>query len=288
MKHVLKIAAVNLLLALPAFTAPKDPPCVEEVDALAATIARNTQNSERVAVIDHARLAIDTGVPMPPSILSIFSNPEVNTQLVAAHPLLGLDLPLKVLAYAEPGAAQATVAYADAEFLMRRHGMTDSSLFQPYEKTLMSTLAGIPKEIRIPVNTEGVEEGFGIIQMTSAHTLPETIIRLKNAILGQGDTVWFGQVDFQKDAVSQGVQIPGSTLLLFGGPKPGGLAMAEFPKLGLDAFCQKLLVYEAPGGSVKIAFNDIVKLAELHYGESNKPQQVINTRLSATCENAIK
>ena len=64
--------------------------------------------------------------------------------------------------------------------------------------------------------------------------------------------------------------------------------MAEFPKLGLDAFCQKLLVYEAPDGSVNIAFNDIVALAELHYGSSNKPQQVVNTRLTATFEEAVK
>ena len=64
--------------------------------------------------------------------------------------------------------------------------------------------------------------------------------------------------------------------------------MAEFPKLGLDAFCQKLLVYEDPQGGVKVAFNDIVAFAELHYGKSNPPQNVINGRLKKTFTEAIR
>jgi hypothetical protein len=49
--------------------------------------------------------------------------------------------------------------------------------------------------------------------------------------------------------------------------------MAQFTKLGLDAFCQKLLVYEDTSRNAKFAFNDLVYFSELHYnGKSNKPQ----------------
>ena len=64
--------------------------------------------------------------------------------------------------------------------------------------------------------------------------------------------------------------------------------MADFPKLGLDAFCQKVLVYEDAETIVRVAFNDIVALAELHYGRSNPPQNVINTRLRETFVKAIE
>ena len=64
--------------------------------------------------------------------------------------------------------------------------------------------------------------------------------------------------------------------------------MADFPKLGLDAFCQKLLVFEDEDGNVQIAFNDIVAFAKLHYGRSNMAQQVINTRLKQTFKKATQ
>ena len=64
--------------------------------------------------------------------------------------------------------------------------------------------------------------------------------------------------------------------------------MAKFPKLGLDAFCQKLLVYEDDEGKVRVIFNDITKMAELHYGTSAEPHKVINGRLATTFEGAIR
>ena len=73
-----------------------------------------------------------------------------------------------------------------------------------------------------------------------------------------------------------------------GGPAPGGKAMETTPKIGLDAFCQKLLVYEDLNGIVWIAFNDIVAFSELYYGLSTKPQNMINQRLTATFSKAVK
>ena len=106
--------------------------------------------------------------------------------------------------------------------------------------------------------------------------------------MSQDDTVWFGEIDFSSEAAEQGVELPDAVLLLFGGPGPGGVAMADFPAIGLDAFCQKLLVYaDADGGSVVI-FNDIAAFAELHNGTSAKPHHALNERLTATFQKAIQ
>ena len=64
--------------------------------------------------------------------------------------------------------------------------------------------------------------------------------------------------------------------------------MMTSPKIGLDAFCQKLLVYEDTDGVVWVAFNDIVAFANLYYGAATKPHQMINQGLFATFLKAVK
>ena len=68
----------------------------------------------------------------------------------------------------------------------------------------------------------------------------------------------------------------------------GGVAMADFPAIGLDAFCQKLLVYAGDDGGSVVIFNDIAAFAELHYGSSAKPHHALNERLKATFQKALQ
>ena len=63
--------------------------------------------------------------------------------------------------------------------------------------------------------------------------------------------------------------------------------MMTSPKIGLDAFCQKLLVYENESNEVWVAYNDIVAFADLYYQTSTKPQQMINQRLKMTFSKAV-
>jgi uncharacterized protein (DUF302 family) len=76
--------------------------------------------------------------------------------------------------------------------------------------------------------------------------------------------------------------------LLFGGPAPGGVAMRDFPAIGLDAFCQKLLVYQDDTGQTRVIFNDIAAMARLHYGRSAEPHDLLNQRLTETFKTALK
>lgn len=261
-------------------------PLVQAVDELQQQIAANTDRFVPVATIDHARLASEAGVEMPPCIVTIFSDPESNAPLIQSNPLIGLDLPHRILAYAEPGASAANIAFGDANYLARRHSIADPALLSPYGRVLDEALVGISTEMQLPVAVDGIDDGFGIHNLVSEHSFSETVSRLKAVVSGQGDTVWFGDLDFQAEAAPQDIDVRPTTMLLFGAPAPGGMCMAEFPRLGLDAFCQKLLVYEDDQQQVRVAFNDIVSFATLHYGRNNPPQEVVNSRLDAAFRSA--
>lgn len=259
-----------------------------EVDALQSTVVANKRNLKELFKIDHCRLAKKSGVTMPPCVVTLFSDPAINTPLIMANPRVGVDLPIKVLAYSEVGGRGPSVAFVTPEFLEQRHAGINREQCAEFERALNSLLTGIPDSQRSPISLNGVTSKFGLIELTSEFPPAETEKRIKAAVLEQGDTVWFGELDYQRDAAALGTEIPFAKLLLFGGPGPGGKAMAEYPKLGLDAFCQKLLVFEDDQGQLKVAFNDIVAFAKLHYGGSNGPQKIINGRLKKTISTAIK
>jgi uncharacterized protein (DUF302 family) len=64
--------------------------------------------------------------------------------------------------------------------------------------------------------------------------------------------------------------------------------MAEAPTLGLDAFCQKLLVWEDETGAVKVSFNDLLALADRQQAGKSPALRVINHRLTSTFEAALE
>jgi uncharacterized protein (DUF302 family) len=128
----------------------------------------------------------------------------------------------------------------------------------------------------------------GIITINNLFDFETTVARLTAAIDAQDDTVWFGTVDFQARAQEQGTEIGPLRLLLFGGPGPGAKAMAEAPTLGLDAFCQKLLVWEDETGAVKVSFNDLLALADRQQAGKSPALRVINHRLTSTFGAALE
>jgi uncharacterized protein (DUF302 family) len=238
-----------------------------------------------IVEIDHARLAAAEGVEMPPSRVLISSDPAIDAAILQQQIRAGVDLPFRILSYSEAG--DPTVSFTDAAFLARRHGIDDPAPGAAYDARLAEVIAAA-EVAAAPAPVEGIDRDYGLIELTSTRGFDDTIASLRTAILAEGDTVWFGEVDFAARSADHGVTLPPATLLLFGGPAPGGVAMNAFPAIGLDAFCQKLLVYRAEDGSIRVLFNDIAALAELHYGTSAKPHHGLNERLTATFAKAIQ
>jgi uncharacterized protein (DUF302 family) len=77
-------------------------------------------------------------------------------------------------------------------------------------------------------------------------------------------------------------------MLLFGAPVPGAKAMSNSPTLGLVAFCQKILVWQAEDGKIKVSSNDLLELAERQKADKTIALRVINFRLKSTFKAALK
>ena len=77
-------------------------------------------------------------------------------------------------------------------------------------------------------------------------------------------------------------------MILFGAPAPGASAMSDAPTLGLDAFCQKFLVWQNPGGQVYLSFNDLLALAERQDVSKSIALRLIDFRLGRTFREALE
>ena len=74
------------------------------------------------AEIDHAAGATSVGLPLRPTTLVIFGNPNAGTPLMQAAQTTGIDLPLKILVWQDAqGVAQ--VSFNDPAWIAARHGL---------------------------------------------------------------------------------------------------------------------------------------------------------------------
>jgi uncharacterized protein (DUF302 family) len=74
------------------------------------------------AVIDQRAEAVAVGLDLRPTTLVVFGNPVAGTPVMEAVPLAALDLPLKVLVWAD-GDHGTQVSYADPSVVAARYGL---------------------------------------------------------------------------------------------------------------------------------------------------------------------
>lgn len=74
------------------------------------------------ARVDHAQGAAAAGMKLRPTELLIFGNPKAGTPLMQANQTIGIDLPLKFLAW-EDAEQKVWLAYNDVSYLADRHGL---------------------------------------------------------------------------------------------------------------------------------------------------------------------
>lgn len=84
------------------------------------------------AVIDHSGEASAVGMNLRETKLVVFGSPQAGTPVMQAAPLAALDLPLKILVWAD--GQQTKVSYADPDALAARYDLSDD---------LAARLAGI-------------------------------------------------------------------------------------------------------------------------------------------------
>ncbi len=72
--------------------------------------------------IDHAANAVSAGLALRPTQVILFGNAKGGTPLMQAAQTIGIDLPLKALAW-EDAAGQTWLSYNDPAWLAERHGI---------------------------------------------------------------------------------------------------------------------------------------------------------------------
>jgi uncharacterized protein (DUF302 family) len=92
------------------------------------------------ARIDQATEAKAVGLSMSPTELLVFGDPRVGTPLMERYPSIGIDLPLKALAW-ESADRRVWLSYNSPEYLMERHQLP-SPPFKAVEELLSAATQG--------------------------------------------------------------------------------------------------------------------------------------------------
>ena len=88
------------------------------------------------AHVDHAAGAAAAGLSLLPTDLLIFGNAKGGTPLMQSAQTIGIDLPLKVLAW-EDASGRVWLSYNDPGWLAQRHGLDASSAATTHAMTAM-------------------------------------------------------------------------------------------------------------------------------------------------------
>jgi uncharacterized protein (DUF302 family) len=111
----------------------------ETIDRLAVEL--EAKGVTIFARIDHAAGAVAVGMRLRPTELLIFGNAKAGTPLMQLSQAIGIDLPLKALAW-EDAAGKVRLAYNDPAWLARRHGLAGDGA--PVQ-AMAALLAGLAK-----------------------------------------------------------------------------------------------------------------------------------------------
>ena len=87
-------------------------------------IALERKGIKVFARIDHAKGAKSVGMDMTPPAVIIFGSPKIGTPLMTSNPAIGLDLPLKAVAW-QAADGSVKLAYTDPAVLAKRYGITN-------------------------------------------------------------------------------------------------------------------------------------------------------------------
>jgi len=113
------------------------------------------------------------------------------------------------------------------------------------------------------MGTETVEPASnGLVSIKSAFTVKETVDRLARLVESKGLTV-FCRIDHEANAVSAGLQLRPTEVLIFGNAKGGTPLMQAAQTIGID-LPLKALAWQDAAGETWLAYNDPVWLTSRH------------------------
>lgn len=248
----------------------------ETYDALLAALEGNPAISV-VAEVDHRANARSAGLDLPPTREVFFGNPNLETPLMQADQVAGIDLAQKMLVWRERG--RVFVAYNAVDYLVARHDVEGVATLD----TIAGALANLASVATgVEVDDIGADRGHrarwrrhrarwllrridwrpGLRSVESRFPVDETVERLTAAIDAAPPSVVF-TLDHQANADSVGLELRPTTLVVFGNPNLGTPLMQRRRTIGID-LPQKFLVHEDADGDVFITWNAPRYVARRH------------------------
>lgn len=148
----------------------------------------------------------------------------------------------------------------------------DGSPSQTDSPTATPTSTPMSTETETTTPTDSSQKD-GLVTVTSDQGFDATVNRISSDI-ESSPLQLMATVDHAENAEAVDMELPPTTLLLFGNPQMGTALMQKSRTVGID-LPQKMLVWE-DDGQTKVTYNDPEYLAQRHgiEGEENRLQQV--------------
>ncbi len=149
MRLASRIAATALLLAATSAFAADGLVTVPSAHAPKATLDRLEAVLKEKGLtiflrVDHAAGAAKIGKTLRPTELLVFGNPQGGTPFMECAQSVGIDLPLKALAWQDEG-GKNFLGYNDPRFLAARHGVATCPVAENLRKALEAFAAAATK-----------------------------------------------------------------------------------------------------------------------------------------------
>ena len=106
------------------------------------------------------------------------------------------------------------------------------------------------------------DNGKGLIDIPTNHSVDETVTKLEGILQAKGITL-FALVDHSGEAAKAGMKMRPTKLLIFGNPKAGTPVMLAAPSSAID-LPLKILIWEDDPGKVWITYNSPTYLQTRH------------------------
>lgn len=244
----------------------------EAVEAVAAAFEANPMVNVAITV-DHQANAQSVDLSLPTSAAFVFGNPNLGTPIMVENPLAGLDLPLRLLVWAN-AADEVFVTYDSPAFLRARYGLTtvDAQLMTAAGALAGFASAGTGTVIEPTQGASNLQLEGGLVQVTSMDDGPTTFSRLEMAIQDNANLNAALVVDHQANAQSVDLQMDFNTVVLFGNPLVGTPLIEDAPTIALD-LPLKMAVIEV-GGEVVVVYTDPTFLADKHGGIEGQDERL--------------
>jgi uncharacterized protein (DUF302 family) len=102
----------------------------------------------------------------------------------------------------------------------------------------------------------------GLVHLSSAHSVSETLARLELIVRSKGLTI-LAKIDHSGDAAKAGLEMRPTQLLIFGNPRSGTPLMVASPTAAID-LPLKALAWQDEDGKVWLTYNSPEYLTERH------------------------